>query len=215
MPDPGDSAEDTDLSTADKIKKPKPASQKTPLQLHRDWCEDLVKGHEAALTAFSAQLEIATRTAEDQQRKEAFLAESQQILATQMDSLIRFKAGLPMFPHPLPYPVGSSSFAEFEVLVSRCEKCLVGFGFNDIILSSCRHSYHPFCALMHFRVSNCCAKPSCGKMVSSEWAKSFGFSEFDQEMLDTELFDGCEDARLQYLMHRRDVTLAVCPNVGK
>jgi hypothetical protein len=26
---------------------------------------------------------------------------------------------------------------------------------------------------------------------------------------------GCEDARLQYLMHCRDVALALCPNVGK
>jgi hypothetical protein len=34
-------------------------------------------------------------------------------------------------------------------------------------------------------------------------------------MLDTELLEGCEDARLQYLMHRRDVALVLCPNVGK
>jgi hypothetical protein len=197
------------------ILKPEAPLQKTPQQLHRGWCEELVQGHETAFTALSAQLETATKTLEEQQRKEAFLAESQQILATQMDSLLRFKAGLLMFPHPLPYPVGLSAAVDFEVVVSCCEKCLVGFGFNDIILTSCRHSYHPFCALMHFRDNNSCAKPSCRKLVSPEWKKSFGFSEFDQEMLDTELSEGCKDARLQYLMHRRDVALALCPNVGK
>ena len=163
----------------------------------------------------STQLEAATATLEEQQRKESFFAESQQILATQMDSLMRFKVGLPMFPHPLPYPLGSSPVADFDVVDSRCEKCFIGFAFNDIILSSCRHSYHPFCALLHFRASNSCAKPSCKKLVSPEWKKSFGFSKFDKVMLDTELSKGCEDARLQYLMHRRDVALALCPNVGK
>jgi hypothetical protein len=175
----GDGADESCGLNNANVMKPEAPLQKTPQQLHRDWCEELVQGHESAFTALSTQLETATKTLEEQQRKEAFLAESQQILATQMDSLLRFKAGLPMFPHPLPYPVGSSSAADFEVVLSRCEKCLVGFGFNDIILSSCRHSYHPFCALMHFRASNSCAKPSCRKLVSPEWKKSFGFSEFD------------------------------------
>ena len=119
--------------------------QKTPQQLHRDWCKELVQGYETAFATLFAQLETATKTLEEQQRKEAFLAESQQILAIQMDSLLCFKAGLPMFPHPLSYPMGSSFAVDFEVVVSHCEKCLVGFDFNDIILTSCRHSYHSFC----------------------------------------------------------------------
>ena len=39
--------------------------------------------------------------------------------------------------------------------------------------------------------------------------------EFDVEMLEKEVMEGCEDSRVQYLMHQRDVALALYPNVDK
>jgi hypothetical protein len=93
--------------------------------------------------------------------------------------------------------------------------CLLGFHFNDIIVCSCRHLYHPFCAALHFKDNNKCANPLCGQVVSPEWAKSFGFREFDAELLEKEISEGCEGARIEYLNHRRDAALKFCPNVGK
>jgi N-acetylglutamate synthase-like GNAT family acetyltransferase len=32
--------------------------------------------------------------------------------------------------------------------------------------------------------------------MSPKWYKSFGFKEFDKELLEKEVFEGCEEARL-------------------
>ena len=128
---------------------------------------------------------------------------------------VRKILGVPMFLHPVPCPTRAPRNEGFEVTMLRCEKCLLGFTFNDVIVCSCRHLYHPFCALMHFRATNACAKVDCSKIISPEWAKSFGFREFDAEMLENEVMEGCEDARVQYLVHRCDVALSLCPNISK
>jgi hypothetical protein len=43
---------------------------------------------------------------------------------------------------------------------------------------------------------------------------SFGFGEFDQEMIEQVLAEGCEEARLQLLNLRSQTTRVNCPNVG-
>ena len=39
----------------------------------------------------------------------------------------------------------------------------------------------------------------CGAKVSPEWFMSFGFGEFDQEMIEQALAEGCEEARFQLM----------------
>lgn len=58
-------------------------------------------------------------------------------------------------------------------------------------------------------------KPRYGSMLSSEWATSFECCTFNSKMMDKEEFEGCEDARLQYLTNWRDAALLYCPNVGE
>ncbi len=52
-------------------------------------------------------------------------------------------------------------------------------------------------------------------MMSLEWCKSFGIREFDKEMVEKELFEGCEEVHLHQFNMQMQATLAHCPNVGK
>jgi hypothetical protein len=43
---------------------------------------------------------------------------------------------------------------------------------------------------------------------------SFGFGEFDQEIIEQALAEGCEEALLQLLNLQNQTTRVHCPNVG-
>jgi hypothetical protein len=51
--------------------------------------------------------------------------------------------------------------------------------------------------------------------MSPEWYLSFGFGEFDKDMKEQELVEGCEEARLQLLNLRSQTAKVHYPNVGK
>jgi hypothetical protein len=51
-----------------------------------------------------------------------------------------------------------------------CSFC--GLGFEPIwatIVASCKHLYHPWCALIHFTFSTMCVDPSCEQMFHDNW----------------------------------------------
>jgi hypothetical protein len=50
--------------------------------------------------------------------------------------------------------------------------------------------------------------------MSLKWFKSFGFREFDKDLLEREISKGCEESRLQ-LNFWRQVTFVNYQNVGK
>ncbi len=55
----------------------------------------------------------------------------------------------------------------------------------------------------------------CKTMMSPEWYKSFGIKEFDKEMVEKELYEGCEEACLHQLNVQTQMAFAHCPNIGK
>jgi hypothetical protein len=68
---------------------------------------------------------------------------------------------------------------------------------------------------MHVKQNNRFVDMHCKTMMSLEWCKSFGIKEFDNKMVEKELFKGCEEARLNQLNVWTYAALAHCPNVGK
>jgi hypothetical protein len=125
------------------------------------------------------------------------------------------KRGFSMYLHPLYYPSESSDFRCDLLRITDCVCCKHAFLFNDIVVASYGHLYHPWCAMVHFRVNTRCFDASCDVLMSPEWYKSFGFREFGKNMQDQATAKGCEDARLQALNLRRQIVKAHCPNVGK
>ena len=98
-------------------------------------------------------------------------------------------------PHPMCY--GTELHSEGNqslnhMMVSDDVICLKHFPIHDIVVASCRHFYHPWCALSHFRSHQSCADVDCPAVISPAWQKSFGLREVDLLAFPTEDFDNSE-----------------------
>ena len=82
-------------------------------------------------------------------------------------------------------------------------------------MENCRHFYHPWCALSHFKVHQTCANVDCPAVMSSTWQKSFGFNEVDLTVFTVEELDSIEESRINEIARRQELALANCPEVGE
>ena len=122
-----------------------------------------------------AQLEAAVLEYGEMVFKGEFLEQMHTILQELCRSLRRLEHELTSSPHPVMYPPPCLGDEGFALLVSECMKYGAGFRFSDVLLSLCRHSYHPFCAMMHFRESNHCALWQCGENADTRMVKELWF----------------------------------------
>ena len=120
-----------------------------------------------------------------------------------------------LHPHPMMYESEAGDVPVSALKISSCVVCRYGFEFNDIVVASCRHLYHPWCGATHFKGSNVCADEECGQIMTPDWSKSFGFKEFDIEMVKLEETSLCEARRCGILESRKKKALLHCPSAGK
>ena len=73
------------------------------------------------------------------------------------------------------------SSISFGIFVSLTVVCEFPFPQNDVIVCSCLHVYHPWCARMWFENNATCAMSGCG-LVHPNWFTSFGFGELNAEL---------------------------------
>jgi hypothetical protein len=59
------------------------------------------------------------------------------------------------------------------IIITPCCLCSFPFPQNDIILSSCRHLYHPFCASILFVNNSKYLSKYCGEFCHPDWHRSF------------------------------------------
>ena len=99
-----------------------------------------------------------------------------------------------LWPRPIVY--GEEKGAEnlddsLVLLISTCSLCQFPFPTNDIIVSSCRHLYHPFCASVVFGSGGICTTKGCKSESHPEWHRSFGWSEPSAGMVQKASMLGC------------------------
>jgi hypothetical protein len=69
------------------------------------------------------------------------------------------------------------------IVVMACPVCGFYFEENDIIVTSCRCTYHHFCLAIFMEFEpNKCVKPTCGKVFTKHWINSFGFKHINIPM---------------------------------
>lgn len=175
----------------------------------------LVTQHEQQYKTLQEQSALQEIALKDLQQKTQFFDRQYAALGEKVISLKKKNLGFVMYPHPLCYPSEPLDRRCDLLQITHCVFCKSGFLYNDAIVASCRHLYHPWCAMVHFRLHTRCFDSSCDVLMSPEWYKSFGFSEFDKNMEEQAKVEGCEDARLQALNLRRQTAIAHCPNVGE
>ena len=98
----------------------------------------------------------------------------------------------------------SLGFEEFDLdclKLTNSILCESPFSYNDILVCSCKHLYHPWYAMSWFSSSSRCVEKTCSH-VHREWNKSFGFGE--QPVVLEEKADAldCEELRNVVLSER-------------
>ena len=95
--------------------------------------------------------------------------------------------GLSVWPrpilHPAPGKVGDDNFP--YLVIKPCAFCNRGFHCCDIVVTSCKHTFHPLCLSEIVRTSNRCFV--CNALFHLVWWRSWGFRGEDNEILSQEL----------------------------
>ena len=141
-------------------------------------------------------------------------------LAAENFQLKRGKSNASFWPRPMVY---SQEFSTprlqirddcGSIVIGVCCLCLFPFPQNDIVVSTCRHLYHPFCASVVFVNSSKCVAKGCGEVPHSEWYNSFGWGEPPADMLDQASMLGIAEERSRILHARAEVAKASLPPNG-
>jgi hypothetical protein len=97
------------------------------------------------------------------------------------------KRGLSVWPRPILHlaagKVGDENF--LYLVIKPCDFCNRGFHCCDIVVTSCKHTFHPLCLSEIVRTSNRCFV--CNALFHLDWWRSWGFRGEDEEILSQEL----------------------------
>jgi hypothetical protein len=122
--------------------------------------------------------------------------------------------GLTQHPHPFHNQDVQLANGPNFIKISPCVIFLCGIPHNDIVVSICRHLYHPWCALIHFKHSSQCTNSNYKTIMSLEWSKSLGYKEFGKDMYKKEVLEGVKRNVYIKLNLKKQATMAYYPNVG-
>lgn len=109
-----------------------------------------------------------------------------------------------LYPWPMLYPQLSDNNVEAVVLsVTTCALCSFAFPNSDIVIASCKHAYHPWCAFAVFSYGIRCALQSCQAQAHPTWHQSFGWA-IQSEELQHEAANVNMDGELRVLLQVRE-----------
>lgn len=146
------------------------------MKMTLDFYEATLKKTEGEYKAIVADQGLQSTLHEKLVRREAFLVSQKSLLAKQLSNLRSGRPGLALHPHPMCNSLENELADSDSIKLTNCVLCDCPFAYNDILVCSCRHVYHPWCAVSWFSTSVKCVEKSC-TVVHPDWFKSFGFGE--------------------------------------
>lgn len=88
----------------------------------------------------------------------------------------RAQGGLHMRPMPMVYISSKEPCTSHGSLdITNCVLCSFPFPNFEIVISSCRHLYHPWCSMVNFSQSDKCCARGCSVVQPTAWTASFGW----------------------------------------
>lgn len=145
-----------------------------------EFFQRLLDGHSKKMTDLTATEEQLRASLDDVTGKVLGTQSRLAALAQHLHELKSGEDGVLFHPHPLPNyseDVIPKEPVDITIHRLRCAACMEGFPFGDLLLCSCKHAYHPWCAAHWFRDTSLCAYSNCGA-VHPRWLQSWGFSSF-------------------------------------
>lgn len=177
--------------------------------------EKMVAAARKELKAAEAEIQVLTRELESGQLQ--FDA-----LAAEKFQLKQGRSSLNYTPSPMVYAAGESILPGFGssneaslIRITACCLCSFPFPQNDMVVTSCRHLYHPFCASVVFVRSCKCVATGCGEMCHPDWHRSFGWGEPPADLVEKARMLGLAEERRRLMEDRRNQAMAKVPSDGK
>ena len=99
--------------------------------------------------------------------------------------------------------------------ITACSLCSFPFPHNDIVVSSCKHLYHPFCASVVFSRNSKCMAEGCQDFSHPEWHRSFGWREPDAKLSERESTLGLAEERRRIMKERIEQARSKLPAISK
>ena len=118
-------------------------------------------------------------------------------------------------PKDLPLPSRDLWDESKFLRIIACSLCSFPFPQNDIVVSSCKHLYHPFCASVVFSRNSKCMVEGCQDFSHPEWHRSFGWGERDAELSERELTLGLAKERRRIMKERIEEARSRLPAISK
>lgn len=84
-------------------------------------------------------------------------------------------AGLHMRPLPLVYSTVKAYNGGSTIDIGNCSLCGFCFPHSEFLSTSCRHLYHPWCAMVVFTQGTECCVHDCHQVQPIQWIMSFGW----------------------------------------
>ena len=137
-------------------------------------------------------------------------------LLFQLSHMKRGEVGIAMRPTPHCFMFDSGTKSDGNAITLQpCALCGNHFPFMDIVVSSCGHLYHPWCAAAWFRVASTCVHGHCGITVHPSWFRSFGFGQLHEPLDELEQTLELEKEERSLVATLISTLLESCPEVGK
>jgi hypothetical protein len=119
-------------------------------------------------------------------------------------------------PFPMFYSnQGLPSYEGRFLKISDCMLCGYRFSFFDIVIASCHHLYHPWCAAIAFQNSGRCRDLDRRTLVHPDWYKSFGYGELDSELQAKAQMLGSSNDREHLLLQQTEKARENCSKPGE
>lgn len=121
-----------------------------------------------------------------------------------------------LHPWPMLYPrVEEEEIKVESVEFSTCTLCDYGFPNRDIIVATCSHAYHPWCAFAVFGKGLCCVQENCKRPMHPSWRRSFGWGHQAEELQQGAASLGIDGEFSELLQDREDFLKSIQRECGK
>jgi hypothetical protein len=196
----------------------------------RDVDRDKIKMDGIREELANEKAKIAINSDELQQSKATleFLTKRVEANQLQFDALVakkfqlkREKSASCFWPRPVVYfgedptPSTMDLYDESKnIRITPCCLYLSHFPQNDIILSSYRLFYHPFCASILFVNNSKCLSKGCRQYCHLDWHRNFGWNEPSIHLVERALMLGLAEEKSRILKARLDNAQAKLATLG-
>lgn len=136
---------------------------------------DLVRGVRKKVKRLEKSVAGLDETLSLESQRVAMMRMQVRALQEEHTHLGRIVCGFHMRPLPLVYVAGEAESAGVSIEVGDCSLCGFSFPHSEIIVTACKHLYHPWCALVNFTEGTECCVVGCKQVQPIEWIMSFGW----------------------------------------